>query len=120
MTFRLAFGEKSFDQLRGIARSRFFQRTGSGFDHIGEGEERGFWRLGNRSRVTERGFANGGDIFITKAEDFASRAGIFFMLEGALIKVPDEGSAMVFADCFANSSGQTMVSGECESLFDVG
>jgi hypothetical protein len=49
MTFRLAFGEKSFDQLRGIARSRFFQRTGSGFDHIGEGEERGFWRLGNRS-----------------------------------------------------------------------
>jgi len=60
MTFRLAFGEKSFDQLRGIARSRFFQRTGSGFDHIGEGEERGFWRLGNRSRVTERGLADGG------------------------------------------------------------
>ena len=105
MTFRLAFGEKPFDQLRGIARSRFFQRTGSGFDHIGEGEESGFWRLGNRSRVTERGLADWGDIFITKAEDFASRAGIFFMLEGALIEVPDKGGAVVFADGFANSAG---------------
>ena len=120
MTFRLAFGEKSFDQLRSIARSRFFQRTGSGFDHIGEGEKSGFWRLGNRSRVTERGLADGGDIFITKAEDFASRAGIFFMLKGALIEVPDKGCAVVFADGLSNSAGQTMVAGKSESFFDVG
>ena len=42
------------------------------------------------------------------------------MLEGALIEVPDERGAMVFADGFANSAGETMVSGECEPLFDVG
>jgi len=120
VAFRLAVGEKFFDQLRSIARSRFFERAGSGFDHVGKGEESGFWRLGSRSRVAEGGFVDGGNILVSQAKDFTTRAGIFFMLEGALIKVPDEGSAMVLADGFANSAGETMVSGKSESFFDVG
>ena len=119
MACRLAVGEKFFDQLRSIARSRFFERAGSGFDHVGKGKESGFWRLGSRSRVAEGGFVYGGNILVSQAKDFTTCAGIFFVLEGALIEVPDERGAMVFADGFANSAGETMVSGECEPLFDV-
>jgi len=76
--------------------------------------------LGYGTCVAEGGFGNGGYVFIPKAEDFSSCASVFFVLEGALIKEPDKGGAVVFADRISNSSGKAMVSGQGQTLFHVG
>ena len=90
MPLCFAFGKKFFDQFSGIARSRFLHGAGGGLGHIGEGEKGGFGGLGNGSAITKRGFLDGRNIFIPQTEDFTASPSIFFLLEGFLIKVPDE------------------------------
>jgi len=118
--FGEAIGKKFFHQFRGICGGRFFQGAGGGLNHIGEREEGGFGGLGNGSGVAERRWVDGGDVFIPEPKDLSPRACIFFMLKGALIKVPNEGGSVVFSNCLPNSSGEMMEAGQGEPVFDVG
>jgi len=120
VAFGEAIGKKFFHQFRGICGGRFFQGAGGGLNHIGEREEGGFGGLGNGSGVAERRWVDGGNVFIPESKDLSSRACIFFMLKGALIKVPNEGGSVVFSNCFPNSSGETMEARHGEPVFDVG
>ena len=76
--------------------------------------------MGDRTEVAEGGVVDGGDILIAEAEDFAPGASVFFLLEGALVEVPDESGAVVFANAFAEAAGEAMFSGEGDAIFDVG
>ena len=120
VTFGETIGIKFFHQFGGICGGRFFQGAGSGLNHIGEREEGGFRGLGNGSGVAERRWVDGRNIFVPEAEDLSSRACVFFVLKGALIKVPNEGGSVVFSNCLPNSSGETMEARQGEPVFDVG
>jgi hypothetical protein len=109
MPFGFTFGKKFFDQFGGIARDRLLHRAGGGLCHIGEGEKCRFGGLGNGSAITKRGFLDGRNIFIPQPQDFSSGASIFLLLEGFLIKVPDERGAVVLADGLSNSARKTVL-----------
>jgi hypothetical protein len=76
--------------------------------------------LGDRTQVAKGRVVDGGDILIAESEDFAAGASVFFLLEGALVKVPDESSPVVFSDGFAEAAGEAMATGEGDAVFDVG
>ena len=76
--------------------------------------------MGDRTEVAKGGVVDGGDILIAESEDFAAGASIFFLLEGALVEVPNESSSVVFSDGFAEATGEAMVTGEGDAIFDVG
>ena len=76
--------------------------------------------MGDRTEVAEGGVVDGGDILIAEAEDFAPGASVFFLLEGALVEVPDESGAVVFPNAFAEAAGEAMFTGEGDPVFDVG
>ena len=75
--------------------------------------------MGNGAEVAEGGVVDGGDVVIAETEDFSAGASIFFLLEGALVEVPDESGAVVFANAFAEAAGEAMFSGEGDAIFDV-
>lgn len=76
--------------------------------------------MGDGAEVAEGGVVDGGDIVISETENFAAGTSIFFLLEGALVEVPDESGAMVFANTFAEAAGEAMFAGEGDAIFDVG
>jgi hypothetical protein len=76
--------------------------------------------LGNGAEVAEGGVVDGGDVVIAETEDFSPSASIFFLLEGALVEVPDESGTVVFADTFAEAAGKVMFPSEGDTVFDVG
>jgi hypothetical protein len=76
--------------------------------------------LGSGAEVAEGGVVDGRNIVIAESEDFSPSASIFFLLEGALIEVPDESGTVVFADTFAEAAGKVMFPSEGDTVFDVG
>ncbi len=115
-----AIGKKFFDQLLGVSWGGFIHGARSGFDCVGEGEEGGFGGLGFRTEVAEGRVVDGRNIVIAESEDFSPSASIFFLLEGALVKVPDESGTVVFANTFAEAAGKVMFPSEGNTVFDVG
>ena len=89
VTFGETIGKKFFHKFGGIPRGGFFQGAGGGLNHIGEREEGRFGGLGNGSGVAKRRWVDGGDVFVAEPKDLSSRAGVFFVLKGALVKVPN-------------------------------
>jgi hypothetical protein len=61
--------------------------------------------LGNGAEVAEGGVVDGRDVVIAETENFSASASIFFLLEGALVEVPDESGTVVFANAFAEAAG---------------
>ena len=120
VAFGEAIGKKLFHQFGGIPGGGFFQGAGGGLNHIGKREEGCFGGLGNGSGVAERRWVDGRNIFVPEPEDLSSRACVFLVLKGALIKVPNEGGSMVFSNRLPNSSRETMEAGQGEPVFDVG
>jgi len=76
--------------------------------------------LGDGTEVTEGGVFDGRDVIIAETENFSASASIFFLLESALVKVPDESGTVVFANTFAEAAGEAMFAGEGDAVFDVG
>ena len=76
--------------------------------------------MGDGTEVAEGGVVDGGDVIIAETENLSAGASIFFLLEGALVEVPDESGAVVFANAFAEAAGEAMFSGEGDAIFDVG
>jgi len=76
--------------------------------------------LGDGTEVAEGGVLDGRDVVITETENFSAGASIFFLLEGALVEVPDESGTVVFANTFAEAAGEAMFAGEGDAIFDVG
>ncbi len=76
--------------------------------------------MGDGAEVAEGGVVDGRDVVIAETEDFSAGTSIFFLLEGALVKVPDESGAVVFANAFAEAAGEAMFAGEGDAIFDVG
>ena len=76
--------------------------------------------MGDGTEVAEGRVVDGRNIVIAESEDFSAGTSIFFLLEGALVEVPDESGAVVFANAFAEAAGEAMFSGEGDAIFDVG
>ncbi len=76
--------------------------------------------MGDRTEVAEGRVVDGRNIVIAETEDFSPSASIFFLLEGALVEVPDESGAVVFANAFAEAAGEVMLAGEGDAILDVG
>ena len=76
--------------------------------------------MGDGTEVAEGRVVDGGDIIIAETENLSTGASIFFLLEGALVEVPDESGAVVFANTFAEAAGKVMFPSEGDTVFDVG
>ncbi len=76
--------------------------------------------MGVGAEIAEGGVVDGRDVVIAETENFSPSASIFFLLEGALVKVPDESGTVVLANPFAEAAGEAMFAGEGDTVFDVG
>lgn len=107
------------DQFTGIAWGGFLHGAGSGFDGVGQGEKGGLGRLRNGPEIAEGGGVDLGDIVVAQPQNLTSCTGVFFLLQGALIKIPDEAATVMFANGFADAAGQALLTGQEDTVFDV-
>jgi len=114
------FMEDGIDHLIDFLGGDAFETSGGAFDGIGEAEDSAFAGLGARSWVAEAFFAHFGEVGFAEVHDFAPGAGVFLLLEGALVEEGDFGSAMVLLDDIDDFLMESVMEGEIDAFFDMG
>jgi hypothetical protein len=109
-----------FHQFCCIAWNRLFKGPRGGFHSIGKRKDGGFGGLRDRTGIAERGFFHLGDILVPESQDFPPGPRIFFLLKGALVKVPDEAAPMMFPNGFPNPTGESVFTGKDDTILYVG
>jgi len=115
-----SFMDNGIDHLIDFLGGDAFETSGGAFDGIGEAEDSAFAGLGAGTWVAEAFFANLGEVGFAEVHDFASGAGVFLLLESALVEEGDLGSAMVLLDDIDDFLMESVMEGEIDAFFDMG
>jgi len=115
-----SFMDNGIDHLIDFLGGDAFETSGGAFDGIGEAEDSAFAGLGAGTWVAEAFFANLGEVGFAEVHDFASGAGVFLLLESALVEEGDLGSAMMLLDDIDDFLMESVMEGEIDAFFDMG
>ncbi len=124
LTFiELAVGDALLDQLVNqlldLLRRRFGQTARGAFDDVRQADDRALFRLRFRPGITETFLAHLGNVFFAHVHDLAAGARVVLLLQGALIEVIDQRSAVVFLDNVGDAVVELVLEGEIHAFLHV-
>ena len=86
------------DQLLDFLRSRFLEAARGAFHHVGQADDRALPRLRFRAAVAKTLLPHLRNVVLAHLHDLAAGARILVLLQGALVKIIDERSAVMLLD----------------------
>src|SRR5438876_3140027 len=90
-----AFLDQLIHERFDFLRRWFLQTSGGALNCVGQTDNGAFLRLRFRSAVAKTFFLHFWDIVLAQLHDFAAGARVFVLLKRALVKVTDEGCAVM-------------------------